>query len=79
VLLPTTTIRVSEVEVCWNALSILTYQVQYRSTLTTNEWTNLGAPRDGNGSTDCVTDEVPRGQPRRFYRVVPTTPGTARH
>ena len=74
-LVPGTTIRDSEVEVCWNALSNVTYQAQYRSTLTTNGWTNLGAPRPGNGSTDCVTDEVQRDQPRRFYRVVPGTPG----
>lgn len=77
-LMPTATIRVSEVEVCWNSLTNVTYQVQFRSMLTTNEWTNLGPPRPGNGSTDCITDPVQRDQPRRFYRVVPATPGTSK-
>ena len=70
VLMPTATIRVSEVEVCWNAASNRTYQVQYRSALGTNDWTNLGVPRSGNGSIDCITDKTPPGQPQRFYRVL---------
>jgi hypothetical protein len=39
---PLVTIRASQVEVCWNSISNLTYQVQYRSDLTTNLWTSLG-------------------------------------
>ena len=38
---PLVTIRASQVEVCWNSISNLTYQVQYRSDLTTNLWTSL--------------------------------------
>ncbi|MFI5224697.1 MAG: hypothetical protein ACHQX3_10760, partial [Nitrospirales bacterium] len=38
---PLATIRASQVEVCWNSISNLTYQVQYRSDLTTNLWTSL--------------------------------------
>ena len=67
---PLVTIRASQVEVCWNSISNLTYQVQYRSTLTTNTWTNLGSPVIGSGSTYCITDKVPLGEPRRFYRVL---------
>jgi hypothetical protein len=63
------TIRVSELEVCWGSASNVNYQVQYRSALTTNVWTNLGSPRLGNGSNDCITDKVQPGQPQRFYRV----------
>ncbi len=70
VLMPSATIRVSEVEICWDTLTNMTYQVQYRSALTTNAWMDLGTPVPGDGSTNCVTDPVPAGQPRRFYRVI---------
>lgn len=70
VLMPTAAIRVSEVEVCWDSLSNRTYQVQYRSTLTSNSWMNLGLPLAGTGSTNCVADKVPRGEPQRVYRVI---------
>jgi hypothetical protein len=72
-LMPAATIRVSEVELCWNTASNRTYQVQYRSALTTNAWIDLGSPLAGNGSTNCITDKVPPGEPQRFYRIV-TTP-----
>ena len=71
VLMPNAAIRVSEVEVCWNSASNRTYQVQYRSALTTNTWVNLGLPLAGNGSTNCIADKVLLGQPQRFYRVLP--------
>lgn len=70
VLMPVATIRVSEVEVCWNSASNRTYQVQYRSTLTTNAWADLGPPVAGSGSTNCITDNVVLGQPQRYYRVL---------
>jgi len=69
-LIPTATVRVSEMEVCWNSAQNTTYQVQYRTVLDTNGWVNLGSPVPGNGSTNCITDKVLLGQPRRFYRVV---------
>jgi hypothetical protein len=69
-LMSTMAIRVSEVEVCWNALINRTYQVQYRSTLTANAWTDLGSPLAGNGSIKCITDKLLPGQPQRFYRVL---------
>jgi hypothetical protein len=74
VLMPEASIRISEVEVCWTSVSNQNYQVQYRSTLTTNAWTNLGSPVAGTNSTTCITDKVALGQPQRFYRVV-TVPG----
>ena len=70
VLMPAAAIRVSEIEVCWNSVSNRTYQVQYQSSLTTNEWVELGSPISGSGSNMCVTDKVPLGQPQRHYRVV---------
>jgi len=65
---PQLSIAVSCIDLCWNSISNKTYQVQYRSDLTTNMWTNLGAPVLSTGPATCVTDSV-RGQERRFYRV----------
>jgi hypothetical protein len=66
------TIRVSQVEVCWNSQSNLTYQVQYRSDLTTNLWTSLVDCIRSTNSTSCINDPIVSGQPQRFYRVVMT-------
>jgi hypothetical protein len=67
---PTLTIRVSQVEVCWNSLTNSNYQLQYQSDLTTNTWVDLGATVPGNGTTNCVTDTVVLGEPKKFYRIV---------
>lgn len=69
---PQVTIRPSEVEVCWNSISNLTYQVQYRSDLTTNLWTSLVDCIRSTNSTSCVVDLIVVGQPQRFYRVLLT-------
>jgi hypothetical protein len=69
---PLVTIRASQVEVCWNSKTNLTYQVQYRSDLTTNVWTSLVACVHSTGSTSCVVDPVVVGQPQRFYRFILT-------
>jgi hypothetical protein len=70
VLMPTAAVRVSEVEVCWDTVFNRTYQVQYRSTLTSNAWTNLGPTHKGDGSNNCVADKVLPGQPQRYYRIL---------
>jgi hypothetical protein len=67
---PLVTIRASQVEVCWNSKTNLTYQVQYRSDLTTNLWTSLVDCIRSTNSTSCVYDPIVVGQPQRFYRVV---------
>jgi hypothetical protein len=64
------TLRVSEVELCWDTVVGKVYQVQYRSQLTTNLWLPFGAPRQGIGAADCVRDTVPSDEPHRFYRVM---------
>ncbi len=69
---PLVTIRASQVEVCWNSISNLTYQVQYRSDLTTNLWTSLGGCIRSTNSTTCINDPVVVSQPQRFYRVLLT-------
>lgn len=66
------TIRSSQVEICWNSLTNLTYQVQYRSELTTNLWTSLVDCVRGLPSVTCLTDSILPGQPQRFYRVIST-------
>jgi hypothetical protein len=65
---PNLSIEVSQVRLCWPSQTNVTYQVQYRSPLTMNEWTELGAPTPGSGATECVFDEVVG--PCRYYRVV---------
>jgi hypothetical protein len=67
---PLLSIRFSEVEVCWPSQSNVAYQVQFRSDLTTNTWTDLGASIPGTGSTECYNDKITLGEPRRFYRVL---------
>lgn len=63
-------IAVSQVRLCWKTRTDKSYQVQYRSTLTTNNWVNLGSPIPGNGETQCITDEIV--SPQRFYQVLPS-------
>ncbi len=62
-------IQVSQVAISWNSTSDINYQVQYASSLTTNVWTNLGAPVQGNGSNSVVVDSV-LDQSKKFYRVI---------
>jgi hypothetical protein len=69
---PLVTIRTSQVDVCWNSKSNLTYQVQYRSDLTTNLWTSLVNCVRSTGAMSCISDPVVVGQPQRFYRVALT-------
>jgi len=69
---PLVTIRASQAEVCWNSKSNLTYQVQYRSDLTTNRWNSLTNCVRSTGSMSCITDPIAAGQPQRFYRVAQT-------
>ena len=64
---PPLTIHLSYIDVCWSSRTDKTYQVQYRSGLTTNIWTDLGAPIPGNGFTNCITDSL--ASPQRVYRV----------
>ncbi len=65
-------IRISQVEVCWTSLSNTTYQLQYRSTLTANEWLPLLDCVRATNSTTCYYDAILPGQPQRYYRAVLT-------
>ncbi len=69
----TVSIRVSQVELCWDTLTNNWYQLQYESALTTNPWvpfmTNWIA---GDGNRFCTNDAVLGDQVKRFYRVAVT-------
>ena len=65
-------IRFSQVEICWNSLSNFTYQLEYRSSLTTNSWVPLGSPLQGSGGIICTNDTISPGEPQKFYRTVKT-------
>lgn len=62
-------VQVSEVEIYWTSRTNKMHQVQYRSTLTSNTWVDLGVPIAGNGSRLSLRDSLPSGEPQRFYRV----------
>jgi hypothetical protein len=68
---PTVKIYCSLVEVCWNSLTNHTYQLQYRSDLTTNQWVNVGSPIPGTGNITCLSVSV-RNEEQRYYRAVET-------
>jgi hypothetical protein len=62
------TIGVADVQICWESKSNRVYQLQYRTTLTTNLWTDLGVPISGTGSNICSVQPVT--EPQRFFRVL---------
>lgn len=66
--------RGSQVEICWPSLPEQIYQIQYRSPLTTNFWTDLGTTILGTGTQNCVLEDVPAEGPPRFYRVIRVLP-----
>jgi hypothetical protein len=70
---PELSIRASQVELCWDTATNNWYQLQYQTTLTTNQWvplmTNWFA---GDGSRYCTNDAIVAGQVQRFYRLALT-------
>ena len=70
---PTLSIRLSQVELCWDTGSNTWYQLQYRSSLTTNQWLSLNNNWvSGDGTRFCTNDAILIGQPQRFYQLVVT-------
>jgi hypothetical protein len=61
--------HVTEVTLCWESEVGSLYQVEFRSPGREGDWTALGQPIPGTGTTACTVDRVPLGQPQRFYRV----------
>jgi alkaline phosphatase D len=67
---PPSTIRVSEVEICWQSILNARYRVDYRMSVPSDPWNPLVSGLVGTGEEMCVSDRMVRGQPQRFYRVV---------
>jgi hypothetical protein len=64
-------LRVSQVELCWETVAGVGYQLQYKSALTTNLWVPLFPDfLRGTGYVWCTNDSVILGQPEKFYRLV---------
>lgn len=57
-----------QVHLCWASESNAVYRVDYKSSLTTNVWSQLESSVVGSGTTNCVIDEI-AGE-HRFYRAV---------
>jgi hypothetical protein len=70
---PIATIRQTSTQsmrICWDSLTNVFYQVEYKPNTSTDTWTELGSPVPGSGGTDCVTDSLLISS-QRFYRVRP--------
>jgi len=61
------TLEAFPVRLCWNSLTNQFYQVQFCSGLTANDWVDLGSPIQGNGTTNCIVDDITVSN--RFYRL----------
>ena len=66
-------IRSSQVALSWFAETGVTYQVYYRSVITTNKWSPLGDPVAGNGDYHQLFDNLGFGESQKFYQVLRVT------
>lgn len=57
------------IQLTWNSVSNLVYQLQYSTNLTTGSWSNLGNPITGVSNTVTATDSNPSDR-QRFYRLM---------
>jgi len=64
-----TSLQISALDVQWNSLTGLQYQVQYSDSLISPAWSNLGPVYVGSGSNMYYMDII-RGVPTRNYRVI---------
>ena len=56
-------------EICWLSKLEKRYQVQFISSVDSQEWLDLGLPVQGTGNEICVYDST-RSKEKRFYRYV---------
>jgi len=66
---PSVGVRVSEVEIAWESVEGLRYQIEFRTDASGSNWNSFGPVRIGDGRTIRVADAVSPEQERRFYRV----------
>jgi len=57
------------ISLSFGSLSGQNYQMQYTDDLSNWDWTSLGSPVPGTGSTLTILDDM-LGQSQRFYRLV---------
>jgi hypothetical protein len=69
---PRLSIRVSQIELCWETFTNAWYRPEYRSALTTNQWAPLAPWFRGDGNRFCTNDALYVGQVQRFYQVAVT-------
>ena len=62
-------IPLSQVEIRWDTLTNFWYQLQYCTTLTTNQWSPLTAWIGGGSQMIWTNASVLVSGPQRFYRV----------
>jgi len=67
VILSLTTAGTAQVVITWNAVSNVTYRVQYKLDLNTTDWTQLGGDVTASDNTASSVDV--RTTNNRFYRV----------
>ena len=58
-----------QLSLTWMAVPGETFQVQYKSGLTSANWTDLGIPITAVGNTASATDSISANN-QRFYRVI---------
>ena len=68
IILSLTAASPTAVVISWNSLSNQTYRLQYKNSLSDDEWIYLPPDFTATGSTTVMTNSV-GGQPQRFYRV----------
>jgi len=64
----------SAIQLSWNAVTGLVYQVQYKTNLFQTNWINLGAAITVTNTITTTIPDVIGADPQRFYRVLWVTP-----
>ncbi len=64
---PVAHLRLGCVEVCWQSMGNVQYQVEWKASYGTNAWDSVGPPVTGTGAEMCVPDVLTRSN--RVYRV----------
>jgi hypothetical protein len=59
----------SSISLTWTAVKGVTYQLQYTTSLSNPNWTNLGNPITASSGLIVTSDPAP-SDPQRFYRVI---------
>jgi hypothetical protein len=66
------TLSNGSIQLTWNSIAGLSYQVQYKTDLNQSTWTNLGSPVPANGTTTSTTASITSSS--AFYRLLVKLP-----